>query len=259
MTPQQYLEEILSKYNLSDSDEQSIRNKRLDYEQLLKKHFPGMIASIYYSGSVGKKTAISPSFDLDLCIYYKEGSFNTLKEMYTKTRDVVKLKGSAVEERNVSIKIPQGRGIDIDIVPARIISSTKPTEANLYARLKDSSIKTDIPGHIKLISESQCRPIIKLMKIWKYQNNLQFKSFGLELLTIEALKNYQFQDYGDGMWHVLHYIKNNVKTIKLTDPVNSNNIVSDDITTNEKEALRSAAEITIKRAQEKNSWAEVVK
>ena len=254
MTAQQYLESILSKYNLTDSATESIRNKRSNVQDLLEKTYGSKIR-MYYSGSIGKKTAISLSYDLDLCVYFPPDRFSSLKEMYESMRDTVRRLG-AINERNVSIQLPQGSGTWIDVVPARQIAPES-QEANLYARLSNSSIKTNIPAHIKLISDSECRPVIKLMKIWKYQNKLEFKSFALELMTIKALEQFPDKGLGERFWHTLKFVRDNIDIIKLVDPANSNNIVSDVVPFADKIAMRNQATATINRAST-GSWQDVV-
>ena len=56
-----------------------------------------------------------------------------------------------------------------------------------------------------------------------------FKSFALELLVIKALSSSNLNDYGTQFLEVLEYIRDNAATVKLIDPANSNNNVSDSI------------------------------
>jgi hypothetical protein len=261
LTAQQYLEGILSKYNLKDKDIKMIKDHRSIVEHSLKQAYTNKIDTFYYSGSYGKGTAVNLKYDLDLCIYFKNDAFSTLHEMYL---DVYKClnymsedfeyilgEGYVVTKQNVSIGL---RGyLDADIVPARIINE-KSKDANLYVSENGEHIKTNIPLHIEYVNKSKCRPIIKLMKVWKYQHKIHYKSFALELLTIRALKDYNNPDYGKQVWHVLEYIRDHVESIKLVDPANSNNIVSNLIIQSDKINMKNQA----KSSLQKQYWKDII-
>ena len=102
-----------------------------------------------------------------------------------------------------------------------------------------------IVKQIDYISKSETRPIIKLMKIWRDEHNLKFKSFALELLTIQALKGYNSNDYGNQLFHVLKYIDDHALSISLYDPSNSANNVADSIDFLDKISLYNAAHSSI--------------
>ena len=71
------------------------------------------------------------------------------------------------------------------------------------------------------------------------KNKKSVKSFFVELITIKAFE--KSSDVPTGIWEklemVLEYIRDNVQTIRLEDPANSNNVVSDTMTNSEKENL----------------------
>ncbi len=252
MTSQEYLEGLLAKYNLTDADVEKVQNKRKGVEEFLKKRVGDKIDRFYYSGSYAKKTAISLDYDLDLCIYFKPNSYTSLRTMYEDTCKNLKDFGQ-IDPRNVSIRLPQGSGLSVDVVPGRLIS-TASDDINLYSRLKDTSMKSNIPKHKEEISKSECRPIIKLMKIWKHQHGIHYKSFALELLTMEALKNFPKNDYGNALMRVLNFAVDNVEIIKLIDPANSGNDVSDSISAVDKNNLKNQAASSLKQQY----WEQIV-
>jgi len=261
MTPQQYLEGILAKYNLKENEIKMIKEQRSYIEYLLKQAYSSKINTFYYSGSYGKGTAINLKYDLDLCIYFNKSAFTTLKEMYYDvfkvlnymTEDLGECLGEEylVVKQNVSIGLRDHN--EIDIVPAKRIDDDS-TNANLYVSETDEHIKTNIPMHIEYISKHKCRPIIKLMKIWKYRHAIHYKSFALELLTIRALDNFDSEDFGDQVLHVLKFIKNNVENVKLVDPANPNNIVSDLISESDKLNMKRNAISSLSE----RTWGEII-
>lgn len=133
---------------------------------------------------------------------FKHGAFQTLESMYESVYAFLK-KVFHVEKQRVSIRVDIGAcGDSVDVVPARLFDE-ETGDANLYVNYDphsgtgSTSIKTNIKKHIKYISDSECRPTIKLMKVWKFRNNVNLKSFALELLVIEALKNSNSRDFAE--------------------------------------------------------------
>jgi hypothetical protein len=141
--------------------------------------------------------------------------------------------------QKVSIGLLYGND-NIDVVPARKIDNYS-TDANLFIYTTNGQIKTNIPKHKEYVSQAKCRPTIKLMKIWKFRHSIHFKSFALEILSIRALKNFDSNILGDQVLHILKYIRDNILNIKLVDPANSNNIVSDLIDMNDKINIKNNA------------------
>lgn len=249
MTNQQYLEQVLAKYNLSSAQEQSLKNKRMRVEEFLQKRYPSKIRSFYYSGSYAKDTAINLKYDLDLCIYFKHNAFQTLAEMYNSVYENLKSMDQ-VNKQRVSIRMPSGKE-SIDVVPARCIDDTS-DYANLYVTT-GSQIQTNIKKHKEYISQSGCRPIIKLMKVWKIEHGIHYKSFALELLTIRALDGFKDPDYGERFVHVLRFIRDNVENVRLIDPANQSNNVADLISVNDKLNMKNQAAASLQQ-----TWEQVI-
>jgi len=157
-----------------------------------------------------------------------------------------------------------GDQIDMDIVPGREINKDEYTTTNdlkLYVRAKDglpaTSTKTNIKKHIDFISGKNAeRDIIRLLKIWKRSNNRDYKSFLIELLTIKAFD--EKSDIPTGLWEklkfVLEYITDNIETLQLRDPANSNNIVSDTMDAFQKQSLSSDTRNILERIEENSDY-----
>ena len=251
MTPQQYLEQILAKYNLGDSEVEPLKKKRAIIEEYVRSKYGAKIATFYYSGSYAKGTAINLKYDLDLCIYFQNNAFSSLADMYNDVYKVLSEK-YPVNKQKVSIGLTYGND-NIDIVPARKIDNNT-DDANLFISTTGGQIKTNIPKHKDYISEAKSRPTIKLMKIWKFQHSIHFKSFVLELLTIRALESCNSNDLGDQVLHVLKFIRDNVENMKLVDPANTNNIVSDLVDSSDKINMKNNAAASLT----KKYWREII-
>ena len=230
MNSQEYLENVLWKHKLDEGEVERIKNIRKEVENKLKNIYGSKIEKIIYSGSYAKNTAVDLKYDVDLCIYFKNDSFSTLFMMYNDVFTVLRknFPKYRIRKQNVSLRLVLSDNRSIDIVPVRSFEDGT-GDANLYSSKTNGPIKTNIRKHIEYISKSKTRPIIKLIKIWKIEHNIHFKSFALELLVIKALSSSNSNDYGTQFLEVLEYIRDNAATVKLIDPANSNNNVSDSI------------------------------
>ena len=81
----------------------------------------------------------------------------------------------------------------------------------------------------------------RLLKLWRNQRGLDFPSFYLELTVIDALRYSQLAALSDRVRRVLEYLQNSFVNARVQDPANTNNIISDDLTVAEKDAIKSAA------------------
>lgn len=256
-----YLQQVLESYRMihvADLMEKYIKKREIVKDALVEKFKDQIVSKAINSGSYAKHDAINIKFDLDVCQPFKRNSFDTLEEMADavfdffneefEDDDLVKYK---TRKQRVSTGITfviDGNEIQMDIVPGRELNANDYVETNrlnLYVRPKllqpASTTQTNIQKHINLVKgKSAERSIIRLLKVWKTnRNNSTVKSFFIELITIKAFE--KCSNIPSGLWEqlemALEFIRNNVKTIRLEDPANSNNVVSDTMTDMEKENL----------------------
>jgi hypothetical protein len=220
------------------------------------------------SGSFAKHSAINEKFDIDICQPFKRNSFATLEEMadsvfdyfYSEFQDEQLIRYKTRKQR-VSIGLTfliDGEEIGLDVVPGRELLEGDYSETNrlnLYVRPKGfdpaTSTQTNIQAHVDHIKgKGDERKIIRLLKVWKLnKGKKEIKSFFVELLTIKAFDCASSvpTDLWEKLKMVLAFIRDNVKTIKLTDPANSNNIVSNTMTDTEKANFADDADLILKR------------
>lgn len=113
-------------------------------------------------------------------------------------------------------------------------------DASLYRRKADSWTLTNVDRHIELIANSGRRDEIRIMKIWLSLHQLDVPSFYIELLVLEALAGCRY-GLAPNTVRVLEFIRDRARTLRLVDPSNTNNIVSDDVTLAERGQLVSLA------------------
>lgn len=253
-----YLESILNKYapRSLDSHTPNILLLKAD----LQKWASSCFISTLNSGSRAKGTAISLASDVDYLISLTSScnaNNGGLKSIYDSLHTFLKGKYNSVRKQNVSFRIKFGE-LEVDITPARKQSSNT-NDHWLYVSKLDTWRQTNIQKHITDISGCGRSNEIKLLKIWRELNQLDFPSIYLEYLTINILSG-KWKDptkLADNVWYVLQELSkdtSNPLNCRIVDPANSANILSDLLNLAEKKTIISKAKI----ATGKQYWSEIV-
>ncbi|MGL3214047.1 nucleotidyltransferase domain-containing protein [Bradyrhizobium sp. BR 1433] len=191
------------------------------------------------SGSYAKGTANRSGTDLDLFISLSPDTAETLSEVHKTLATTLKAAGYQPRLQNVSIGI-NVRGYSVDLVPGKR-QNWLFNDHSLYKRRGDTWTKTDISQHITKVKDSGRQAEIRLAKLWRAQKGLEFPSFYLELAVIKALETAWLAPLADNMRTVFIYLRDNLATARFVDPSNTNNVISDDLTVAEKQAIKTAA------------------
>jgi hypothetical protein len=248
MTAHQYLLNVLDSQQLQDVDINPMRQQRDQIESNLRSSF-GSIPRFYYGGSFGKKTMIKLSYDLDIVIYFPSTERYSLRNIYNSAHQALKNAGYMVEPKNVALRLLYQAGFHIDVVPGKA-QDDKFLYATLYKSVEDTTMQTSIKVHIDSIRD--VRNVVTLMKIWKIRQRLELKTFVIEQIVNRALYGKQKTDYGTCIWNTLEYIRDNINTIRLIYPANSNNII--DIPSH----IRSNAYYTAVRSLSASKWEQII-
>lgn len=254
-----YLEKILWKYRARDLSAYS--NSISNLKGILQTWANTCYLNILDSGSKAKGTAISLASDVDYLVSLSsscnensgglEGIYDSL---YSKLSSIY----NGVRKQNVSVRINLN-GLMVDVTPAR----KQPGNTNdhwLYVSKLNTRKQTNIQKHISDISNSGRTNEVKILKVWRELNKLEFPSIYLEYLMVNVmLKNYPtgLDKLGSNAWHVLtelaKYSDNPLDT-NLVDPANSGNILSDLLTQSEKSIVKNTAREAIKQSD----WDQIV-
>lgn len=113
---------------------------------------------------------------------------------------------------------------------------------SLYRSKADTWTKTNIDTHISRVNNSGRRNEIIALKVWRENHRLEFPSIYLETLAIDALSGRHSSDTASNFLYLLRYIGDNIGSLRVVDPANSNNILSDDLTAGEKRILSTQAQ-----------------
>lgn len=257
MNSDEYLNCVLKSHRMRHVEEQmeAYRIKRDEVKRLLQKEFGSRMYTPRDSGSYAKHTAINTSFDLDMLVPFRKDAFGTLEEMYQDVENFLAehYRGTTVQvsPQTVSIGLAMyenGHQLSIDVVPGREMQQggyEADKTLNLYVNKPNrNSLQTNVEKQIEHIraaaTENQhIRNIIRLLKVWKRARNVKLKSFLIELLVIEAFA--RESEIPKGLWPqlrlILDFIEKEITNIRLIDPGNSNNVVTDTLTTAQKQDI----------------------
>jgi hypothetical protein len=252
-----HLDAVIKTHNieLEDSKITAYRTQRDKIKVALEQYYGNRMYNPLNSGSYAKKTAINTKFDLDLAVPFKREQFRTLKEMFEDVENWVRTQKEnnqfgitqvLRQRRSINLLFEVGgHQLDMDIVPGRELSDGQYQDdfnLNLFDSKVESSIQTNIKKHTELMVDHNLeREVIKLLKVWKTTHKQDMKSFLVELMILSAFdKDSTLADKKlyERLKGSLEFMADNITTIQLVDPANFNNVVSDTLTTSEKQEFK---------------------
>lgn len=261
MTCNIYLQQILQKYNARDLSNYSGALSQL--QSVLKTWASSCYLNILNSGSCAKGTAISLASDVDYLVSLSSNcneNIGGLKSIYESlfSRLVSTYPNLKVRKQNVSVRISFS-GLEVDVTPARKQSGNTNNHW-LYVSKFDTRKQTNIQRHIKDVSASGRTNEIMLLKIWRELNNLDFPSIYLEYLLINIIlfnKPKDISSLADNTFYALKELAKDTANplyVRIIDPANSANVLSDLLDLNEKNKIISKAKI----ATQQTNWKQII-
>lgn len=241
------------------------KERRNEIMQAIRLEYGVRAYDPFQSGSFAKHTATNVKFDMDIVIPFKKSAFSTLQEMFDSVYDFLleKYRGTRVVIRkqkvSIGIRFPleegDDRAVELDVVPGRELGDGNYPEfrdlnlcfnEDLWGFKKGSRQKTNIQKQVEYIKgKDREREVIRLLKIWKTQNNKDYKSFVIELAVIKALDGYTGStDLWQRLRFVLEYLSKHIaeSSYHLYDPGNSGNDVVETMDPYKRNSLKSDME-----------------
>ena len=130
-----------------------------------------------------------------------------------------------------------------------------PTPPHTLWQLRhDTWIQTNVAAQIRHVRESSLLDEIAALKIWRRRHALRFPSFYLELAVLRALSTSPPLSLAASFLHLLRFLAGVFPDARLLDPANSNNVVSDLLTPEEKFRIAGAAQMSLRAP----SWPEIL-
>jgi hypothetical protein len=250
MTPDDYVNSILSRYTVNQAA--AVAAGQAVYP-IVKTWAGAQLAEGKFSGSHAKGTGIAGSVDTDIFISLKSDTTNTLKEIYDSLAQTMRNNGYAPKLQNVSIRVSHG-GMQIDLVPGIKHSGNSNYHWLYVSRSGRERTQTNIDLHISEVTSSGRINEIRAIKIWAKNHGLDFPSIYLELSVIAALSGYRVGNTANNVLTVLEYLRDRFMNARIQDPANTANIISEDLTQAEKQAIATQARIS----KLKPTWGEII-
>jgi hypothetical protein len=240
--------------NLEDQYVQAVINRHRATGQ---KRFPQLerqihawagknLESIAIAGSQAKKTALQDS-DLDLFLSLSPALPGPMSAIHTSL--AAHLHEYSPQPRNVSVRILIDN-VKVDLVPGRRREDS--TNHTLWQLRHNTWLQTDISEQIRHVRSSGLINEILALKIWTRQHALRLPSFALELAVIQALQ--PKHHIAKSFLTLLEYLAKDFPKSRLIDPANSNNIVSECLTQEQKQSIAEAAN----QSRKKETWPEIL-
>jgi hypothetical protein len=252
MTPDEYVRSIISQHSLPLTPDLGMATAKFAIEPIIKEWAAQYLVAFDYSGSIAKGTGVKGTTDVDFFISLHPTTPQPLGEIYENLCKFLVSKGYVVRKQNVSVGTTVN-GLSVDLVPGKKQSAYS-SDHSLYRRKANTWTQTNVATHIRTVSQSQRLDEIRAIKIWRKLHNLDFPSFYLEMTVINALSGKWTGQPSANVWEVFTYLSKSFVNAVVIDPANSNNRLSDDLTTSEKTLVANAASNALKAA----NWNQII-
>lgn len=249
MSSDQYLNSVVQKYAVNVAGAKAAGQS---IYPVIERWSSGYLVKAEFSGSLSKGTAISIGTDADIFISMSSTTPGTLADLYGTLYNALTQAGYTARKQNVSIGVTAS-GYKVDLVPARR-QSQNGNDHSLYKNKTNSWAQTNITTHINYVKNSNRIIEVKLAKIWRQLNSLDFPSFYLEMAVIDSLKYSPVGDIASNFWKVLQFFRDDLTSARYVDPANTNNVISDDLNASQKLVVANMARVSIG----KKTWGEIV-
>ena len=233
------------------------------------------LVKMLHAGSVAKGTALRTVNDLDVAAYIKtgdapktDGELNSwLAERLAEANPNMKPEQFEPQTHCVTIHF-RGTDLDVDVVPV-LYEGDKEDRGWLLRKGTGQRVLTSIPLHLQFMSDRKQRygddykQLIRIVKWWKQEKDLRFKSFMIELLWARlAATGASLSDYPTALENFFAYIiksglkeriffteyysarklpTDNTGVIEIFDPVNPDNNIAKNYEETDRQAIISAA------------------
>ncbi|WP_299638286.1 hypothetical protein [Devosia sp.] len=210
------------------------------------------IVEVVPGGGFEKGLANRSGVSVDYVVWIDTQSERRIPEVYESMFSTFERLGLAPVRRHVTLALQLGN-IAIDLLPAKRLSMISDIH-EIYSARRALSLTTNLNQHVLDSHDSGRQEEIRIIKLWRDQNGLDFPSFYLELATIAALRRRPLGALADNVWAVLGFLERLLVPRAMLDPANAANIVSDELTAAQKRGIAIAAAA----ARNGRPWSEIV-
>ena len=249
-----YVDQIVRKYEVKKGPGTAVYQAGERLRGLIQRWYDTRLVRVHNPSSFAKGTSIKGGTDLDLFISLKPKSGKSLKKMFEGLHQYTHQEGLKPHRQNVSIGV-EVNSEKVELVPARKHSGN--SDHSLYLSRRQGWTKTNVDNHIKLVRRSGKSATIRAAKIWRSNRGLRFPSFYLELAVLRALQGRESRGTADELKRVLEFLAADLTSVEFVDPANSANIISSDLSADEKQEIARQARASLGRVRN-SQWERVV-
>jgi hypothetical protein len=248
-----YLRDILVREAVDTGMRSPLRALEAEILSLCKAFGGRKLLEVYPTGAFEKGTANVSGIAIDFLASFSPVINDPTEELFEGLFIALENRGFEPVRRDVSVALMAG-DIAVDIVPGKREAMTTDVH-ELWLNRLGRAAKSNLTQHILDTTAGSRRDEIRVLKIWRDQHGLDFPSFYLELSVIAALRKRPAAGLAENVWAVLGYLESLFPARSVLDPVNANNIVSDQLTAAGRDAVRRAAQY----CRNGRAWSEIIR
>jgi hypothetical protein len=236
-TVDQYAASIVEKYRVIPDTTSTSHIAADEVLPLLKQWGKQYLLGLTLSGAYAKNTAITLSSHVDVMIALSPVPGMEMKSVFWSLFEYLSDRNMHPHTREVSIRL-QSKKLNVDLIPARARSGAGNV---LFNKRTDHDVHTDVARHVQLVASSGRQQEICALKIWRERMALEFPSLYLEFTVLHALGGERFGRLADNVLALMRYLSGRFEQAVVRDPANPENILSNDLTAEQKKAIAGAA------------------
>ena len=202
-----------------------------------------------YEKSMGNRSGISA----DYVVWIHAQSQRRIPEIYESMFAAFQRLDLAPIRRDVTLALNLG-DLVVDLLPAKRLSLISDIH-EIYSTRRAAAITTNLHQHVLDSHDAGWHEEMRILKLWRDQNGLDFPSYYLELATRAALRRRLSGALADNVWAALGFFERLLVPRAMLDPANAANIVSDELTAPQKRTIALAAAA----ARSGRPWSEIVR
>jgi hypothetical protein len=252
MSAAQYLRDILDREGIGRAEAAALAQAGQKIVALCRAWGGDDILEVAPGGGYEKGQANRSGVSTDYAVWFHTRSGRRIAEIYESMFASFERLGLAPIRRHVTIALNLGDAV-VDLLPVKRLSMLSDIH-EIYSARRHLPITTNLTQHVLDAHSAGWQDEIRLLKLWRDQNGLDFPSFYLELTAVAALRRHQPGALADNVWAVLGFLERLLLPRAMLDPANAANIVSDELTSAQKRSIAAAAAA----ARNGRPWSEIV-
>jgi hypothetical protein len=249
----EYLRELLSRDTVDSGTKSPLRGFDREIRAICSGLGSVKLLDLYPTGAFEKGTANTSGVSIDFLASFAPTTSEPTRDLFERLFDACERRGLETVRRDVSVAVLLGDGVGVDVIPAKREALTTDMHELWLTRL-GRPVKSNLTQHVLNTVGCGRREEIRVLKMWRDQQGLDFPSYYLELTVIAALRRRPQGELANNVWAVFGYLETLFPARSILDPVNANNIVSDQLGPPGKDNIRRAALY----ARQARAWTEIV-